>query len=411
MATIGDINLEEPSTVTKRLAAVEIERNSTAQYQEVMVLGSPNSTTSLALAEVTDSVPASTTMGLVVRVAQPSTGPIAISSIAGPVTVRSSAANALVTVYQSTATDLLARVNQGIGNSSAGDRWRVMTANSSAADYNAVRLVDSSGTGYHGPTNPLPIALTDSSNAVVKAADSANNAIRVNVVAGAAAGSTNVTVSRMVGNSSAGDYMPVRIVNSSGDGFAAPAVDYMHDSTMTASTVTGPGVVLRGSATAPSAISGDDRFVLQWALRNGAAVSALTDANGAIVNTSTSAPSSNAVGIITRPVVSGMQTYAASTTGQSTATTLVSSAAGSKAFVYAYSITSTASTGPVAAGFYDGATLKWPIRLSSGFAGANLAVSPPAYLFSGSTGAALTFNVASTVTGGLTLGVAYWIST
>lgn len=100
-----------------------------------------------------------------------------------------------VRVHQSTATDLLARVNQGVGNSSAADRWLVNTANSSAADFHGVRLVDSSGTGFHGPTNPVPIAVTDSSNAVVKPGDSANNALRVNVVAGAAGGSTIVTVS------------------------------------------------------------------------------------------------------------------------------------------------------------------------------------------------------------------------
>lgn len=106
-----------------------------------------------------------------------------------------------VRVHQSTATDLLARVNQGIGNSTLADRWTVFTANSSAADYNAVRLVDSSGTGYHGPTKPLPIAVTDSSNAVVKPGDSANNALRVNVIAGSAAGTQYTDAqSTIVGN-------------------------------------------------------------------------------------------------------------------------------------------------------------------------------------------------------------------
>jgi hypothetical protein len=56
-----------------------------------------------------------------------------------------------VRVHQSTATDLLARVNQGVGNSSAGDRWRVNAANSSAVDYIPVRFVDSSGTGFLSP--------------------------------------------------------------------------------------------------------------------------------------------------------------------------------------------------------------------------------------------------------------------
>ncbi|HEX7122353.1 MAG TPA: hypothetical protein VF178_08300 [Gemmatimonadaceae bacterium] len=67
MATIDGIGLAEPSTITKSLAAVPVERNSSITYQEVMVLGSPNSTTALALAEVTGASPASTTVGLVVR--------------------------------------------------------------------------------------------------------------------------------------------------------------------------------------------------------------------------------------------------------------------------------------------------------------------------------------------------------
>ena len=195
MATHGDIGLSQPaaSTITMRLRTVTMDMNSTVTHQEVQTIGGAES--SLEVARVMASVPGSTAYGLVVREADPSTGPFAISSIAGPVTMRSSAANALVTVYQSTATDLLARVNQGIGNSTVADRWRVETANSSAADYRAARLVDSSGTGFHGPTNPLPIAVTDSSNAVVKSGDSANNAIRVNVVAGAAGGSTVYSMS------------------------------------------------------------------------------------------------------------------------------------------------------------------------------------------------------------------------
>jgi hypothetical protein len=139
MAVIDGVGLAEPSTITKSLAAVPITRNSSVTYQEVMVLGSPNSTSLLALAEVMGSAPASTTVGLVTR-------------IAGP-----------VTIAQSTATDLLARVNQGVGNSSVGDRWRVNVANSSAADFVAVRLVDSSGTGFLTPGNEYTDASTFSS--------------------------------------------------------------------------------------------------------------------------------------------------------------------------------------------------------------------------------------------------------
>lgn len=307
MATFNTIGLAEPSTITKKLASITLTRNSSATHQELMTLADPESTA--ALVRVITGTP-STEAGLVTR----------------------------GVVYQSTATDLLARVSQGPGNSTAADRWRVNVANSSAADY-----------------------------------------------------------------------VPVRIVDGPGTGFATPAIDYTHGSTLTASTVAGPTVLLRASSTTPAAVSTSDMFVAQWGTLNGAANVALVTQAGGQVEGSTSAPSSNALGIVVRPVVSGLQSYAASTTGQSSATTIVSSAAGSKAYVYAYTITSTIAGSAPQCGFYDGATLKWPVKLSSGHSGANLAVSPPAYLFAGSTGAALTFNVADS-NAGMSVGIAYWIS-
>lgn len=312
MATIDGIGLAEPSTITKSLAAVEIERNSSVTYQEVMVIGSPNSTTALALAEVLGSAPASTVVGLAVRTVGDNRAVLS-----------STQADNKVTVYQSTAAALQVQITA--------------PSTSNSSNYLAVRITD-------------------------------------------------------------------------GSAFQTPAIDYTHDGAVTASTVTGPAVLLRASAAAPTAVSADDDMVLQWGMRNGAAVVVPASSGGALAAFSTSAPSSNANGLIVRPVVSGMQTYAASTTGNSSATTIVSSAAGSRAYVYAYTITSTISGSAPQCGFYDGATLKWPVKLSSGFAGANLAVSPPAYLFSGSTGAALTFNVADS-NAGMTVGIAYWVST
>jgi hypothetical protein len=240
MAVIDGIGLAEPSTITKSLAAVPVTRNSSVTYQEVMVLGSPNSTTLLALAEVMGSAPASTTVGLVTR-------------IAGP-----------VTVAQSTAGDLNVVAMQG-GN------WNIDTLV-------AVGVVSSLAgrvgiAGFHA-------------GGLVNVTDSTNNAINVNVVAGAAGGSTGVTVNRMVGNSSAVDYMPVRIVNSSGDGFVTPSLDYTHGSTLSTG-VSAPGVLLRASAAVPTAVGGDDRWVLQWATLNGAANVALVTSSGASAMDST----------------------------------------------------------------------------------------------------------------------------
>jgi hypothetical protein len=127
LATIGDIGLAEPSTLTKRLAAVEITRNSTVQSQEVMVLGSPNSTGVLALAEVMGSAPASTVMGLAVR----QVGPVAVTN--------------------STATDLLtAAVQSGT--------WNIATVTTvtTVTTVSAARVATSSGGGVEGSTGTPP---------------------------------------------------------------------------------------------------------------------------------------------------------------------------------------------------------------------------------------------------------------
>jgi hypothetical protein len=374
MANFDEIGLSEPSTITKKLAAISIDRNSTTQFQEVMSIGSPNSTTKLAVAEVLGTAPQSTVVGLAVRVVS---GPSTATDLAVRALLPSTVGDNRVTVYQSTqgdlrasvyqptaadlnvtvagyvapsttitirqstATDLLARVSQGPGISTLADRWLVNVANSSAADFVGARLVDSSGTGFHGPTKPLPIAVTDSSNAVVKPGDSDNNAIRVNVVAGAAGGSTimtvstgsvrvhqssaadlNVTVSGYVApsttitirqstatdllarvnqgvgnssaadrwrvnaaNSSAQDYIPVRFTD--GSTFLAPTVDYTHGSTLTASTVAGPAVMLRASSTIPPAVSTSDLWVTQWGTLNGAGMVSVVTSSGASVMDST----------------------------------------------------------------------------------------------------------------------------
>jgi len=97
MATHGDIGLSQPaaSTITMKLRTVTMDMNSTVTHQEVLTLGGAES--SLEVARVQATAPASTSMGLVVRIA------------GGP----------------SSAADLLARVNQGVANSSAGDFWNV----------------------------------------------------------------------------------------------------------------------------------------------------------------------------------------------------------------------------------------------------------------------------------------------
>ena len=122
-------------------------------------------------------------------------------------------------------------------------------------------------------------------------------------------------------------------------------------------------------------------------------------------------PSTNSSGVIVRWPDLNSTTYGQTTAfNNSTVITLASSAAASKGYVYAYSVTSTLA-GPVTVGFYKGSSLVWPVQFaapSSAISGANLAVSPPAYLFRGDTGLPLTINVA-TSNAGMNVAVAFWV--
>lgn len=103
MPTFRNIDLEEPSTVTAEVAAVSIDRNSSAELQELLTLADPDISTNLA--RVTSVVPESTMAGVGVRI------------ISGP----------------STAADAVIRVNQGVGISTAGDGWRISSVSGRVA--------------------------------------------------------------------------------------------------------------------------------------------------------------------------------------------------------------------------------------------------------------------------------------
>jgi hypothetical protein len=628
--TFSNIGLQEPSTITNRVAAVTIDRGGVTEQQEILVLG--DSESSGAVARVLASAPPSTTYGLVVRVADPSTT-VNVSSVSGVVSV-SPVSTASVRVAQSTASDLQATVTP------ASSSWQVQVTNpsttvqvsslagvvavspvstasmrvaqSSAADLNvtvagysttvnvsslggvvltrladrdqstqvvavlnatpasttyaiAVRevahstgpfqvsslagkvLVDQNSTvwpvqvssvagtvtvrpsdtnwassaGFHfdGSGN-LNIAgsfsastvttisqLLDSSGGSVTVGDNVNQALRVNVVAGAAGGSTIVTVSTgsvRVHQSTAADLnvtvagysttanvssvagrvlvdqnstvWPVQVSSVAGIvlaqladrdastqvvavlnaapvsttyGLVTRPVGY--STTVNVSSLAGKVLVdqnstvwvaqvssVAGVVTAQqnstvwavqlsnysttaqvSSLAGrvlvdqnSTVWVVQVSSLAGAIVARMSDGAGNALESSTSAPSTGARGLFVRPVLGGLTSYSASTTGQSSLTTIVSSAAASKAFIYAYSITSTLG-GPVEWGIYSGSTRLWGGVLaatSSAISGVNLAVTPPGYLVSGSTGQALTFNVASSHTG-MNVSIAYWQST
>lgn len=287
--TYSNIGLQEPSTITNKVAAVSIDRGSTTEQQEILVLGDPQS--SLGLAQVVATDPASTAYGLVVRPVGYSTT-VQVSSLAGTVLV-SPVSTASVRVAQSTAADLQATVTP------ASTVWAVQAAQSGSWTVRA----DLSSTSADNP------------------------------VSASQAGAWSVGQ---------------------------------------ASTV--------------------------WAVQ--------------LTQYSTTANVSSVAGVVAvAPVLGALQTYAASTTGQSTSTVIVSSNAATKAHVYAFSVISTVA-GPVAWGLYSGSTLLWNgvlAALSSAVSGNNLAVTPPGYLFANSSGSPLTFNCASS-NAGLTVSLAYWVA-
>lgn len=700
---MANLGLQEPSTITARVATVTIARGSTTEHQEILVVGDP--TSSNGLARVLGSTPASTEFGLAVRVVEQPSTTVNVSSLAGAVVVRSSAASALFTAYQSSAADLNVTVagysttvnvssvagKVQVVNSSAADfnvtvagyvaPSTVMTVStgsvrvhqSSAADLNvtvagysttvnvssvsgvvvvnplnssnssvymSVRLTDGTaflplGTDYTdgstyssltapglafnnssnntfrtvGLTTPFPVQVTDSSNAGVKPGDSANNAIRVNVVAGSAA-STIVTVSTgsvRVHQSSAADlnvtvagYSTTANVSSvagivavrPSDTNWASSAGFHFDSSgalqtvasftgsTTVSVSTGSvglsGVfdssgtlqkvgdsvnaavrvnVVAGSAAstivtvstgsvrvhqssaadlnvtvagyvAPStivtvstgsvALSGvvDSSGTLQKVgdsvnaavrvnvVAGSAASTIVTVSTGsvrvhqssaadlnvtvagysttanissvagkvAVVNSSaadfnvtvagysttvnvssiagavivrssaadhlvtvyqstasallmtatigtnlqsTAAPSSGSSGLVVRQVIDAIATFASTSALASTTVAVVSTTAGIRAYVTAYTITSTNQT-PAHWGFFSSnANLLWPITLaalSSGVAGANLAVSAPGYLFRTNVAEALNFKTAGSTVSGVQMGVSYFLA-
>lgn len=507
MAVFSNIGLQEPSTITGRVATVSINRGSTAEQQEILVLGDPE--TSNAIARVLNAAPASTDWGVVVRPVGASTT-VNVSSVAGVVavaqdstvwavqsaqagawtvraTLSSTSADNPVTASQAGAWTVRATLSSTsadnpVSAAQAGT-WdvrnvssvagKVAVVNSSAADLNvtvagystiaaissvagivAVRPSDTnwaSSAGFHfnssgelltrdaGNSTTVAVSslggivairpsdtnwassagfhfdssgglqisgtfnattstivtvsqLLDSSGGSVAMADSANNALRVNVVAGAAGGSTIVTVSTgsiRVHQSTAAD-LKAQVAQAS----TVWAVQLSNYSTIAAiSSVAGVVKVTQNSTV----------WNVQARLFDGV--------SNALVS-ATSNPSSNAQALAVRPVIDTLLTYSASTTGQSSATTIISSNATTRGKVFAYSITSTLA-GPVEWGIYNGATRLWGGVLaapSSAISGVNLAVAPPAYLFANSTGAALTFNVASS-NAGMNVSLAYWLST
>jgi hypothetical protein len=317
MATFGSIDGEESATVTFQVATITIDRNSTLQEQEILCLGDPD--TSNAIAAVVATAPGSTAWGLVTRVVGLSTT-MQISSLAGPVIMRSSAADALGTVYQSTIGDLKATVAQNSTVWAVQVDGRVRAQNSTAADLLASVAQTSTVWSVQLPTSQ----------------------------------------SFQVKNSTIGDLLASVQQNS---------------------TV--------------------------WQVQ-----AKIQDSSGVGPNIVGTRPTSGAQGFAVRQVLNGLQSTCFSTMGNgSTSSTIVSSVAAQSVKVYAYSITSTAQAVNTLTFASSLANPIWHIQMqsiSSGISGANLAVSPPAWLFATAASEPLVFKITGT-TGSYHLSFSYFI--
>lgn len=306
----------------------------------------------------TDTDPASTKQGLIVRQVGFSTI-VAVSSLAGVVSAQQNSTvwavqiDGRVRAQNSTIGDLLASVQQ---NSTV---WQTQT-----------KIQD---------------ILTSSGGSVM---DSTEVAIKVNVVAGAAGGSTTVTVRQ----STAAD------LNVTVAGYVAPST------TVNVSSLAGAVIVRSSAADALMTVYQSTMGALLAQVAQNSTVwqtqAKIQDSSAVTFVGSTSRPSTGVQGLVVRHVLNDLQSTAFSTMGNnSTSSTIVSSAAAIRHKVYAYSITSTVQAVNTLSFASSLGNPIWQIQLqsiSSGIAGANLAVSPPAWLFATEAASPLVFKVTGT---------------
>ena len=237
----------------------------------------------------------------------------------------------LLTIADPQTTNALARVIDGVPSTEFGLVTRGRVYQSTAADLNAT-IVFASTTGIVSTT----------------------------VAVSSLAGTVQV---HTLGNSTAADYIPVRIVDSSGTGFLTPSIDYTDGSTV--STLVGSGIVYGNSSNdTMRLVKVDQPFPVQ--LRTGT----LT------INSTTK--------VIT------------STHSTAVYELISSAAAPTRHKVFAFHVTST-HTNPSTMVFMSSAQHDlWHVGFgsgSSGITGANLAVTPPAWLFASQANAALNVRI------------------
>lgn len=353
--------------------------------------------------------------------------------------VAGSAASTEVTIRQSTFTDLNCRINAP-STANAANYLPVRITDGSSFVTPGLEYTDgSTASSLAGPSilynnssnntmrmvgtaQPLPAQVRTSSGADMS--DSTNAALRVNVVAGAAGGTqytdadvdASITGTALVFDNSSNTLRPVTLtrglpVNVVAGSAASTVVTVstgsvrVHQSTaadlnvtvagysttVNISSLAGP-VIVRSSAanalvTAYQSTAADLNVTASQNSTAWSVLSRVTTSSGGGVEGSTTAPAVGVTGLHVRQVYPTLlSTRTVITSSNSTALyTLQSSAANPlRHKVYAYSLTSTETT-PSTLVFFSSNTIdRWAVSFgsgSSGIMGANLTISPPAWLF------------------------------
>ena len=327
MPTFSNIDGEESATVTFTVAAVSLTRNSSAELQEILSIGDPDVASSLGVARVTASAPASTNAGLNVRILS---GPSSVADFSVRAVLPSTYGDHALRVLQSTAADL----------------------NVTVAGYSTTVNVSS----LAGPV----IARSSAANFLASVYQSTAADLNVTV----AGYSTTVNVSSLSG--------PV-IVRSS----AADAIVTVKNSTI--------GELLA------SVQQNSTVWQTQAKIQDSSAVGFIG---------TTTRPTTGAQGLVVRGVLNDLLSTCFSTIGNnSTSSTIVSSVAGLRHKVYAFSITSTVQAVNSLSFRSSQASTIWQMQhqsVSSGISGITQAVTPPSWLFATAAADPLVFSVTGT---------------
>jgi hypothetical protein len=390
MPSFDHISGAEPSTVTFKLRTVSMTVNSSKQHSEILALGDPDS--SIAIAAVIATAPASTAWGLVTR-------PI------GPLTIQGN--STVIIQGNSTVAPL------------AGSTWATRPIQSSAAD---LQMTATQGTNpwiIAGNSTVAPLAGSTWNTRPIQ-----SSAADLQMTATPAAGSTwNVRAL----NSSAADLQVTATPSAGSTWNSRPIQSSAADLQMTATPLAGSTWNVRAlcssqkdllntvyqSSAAELQMTATPLAGSTWNVRalNSSAADLLATVTIGTNLQSTVAPSSNSSGLIVRQVIDGLTTFASTTALASTTIECASSAAGIRHYVTAYTITSTNQT-PAQWGFYSSnGTLLWPMTIaaiSSAVSGVNLAVAPPGYLFRTVAADALNFKTNGSTVISVQLGVSYY---